>query len=133
MRLLPEGMGELCVGSPPAALLPAVFHLVLPLAETCSPVGASCFSSPVSHADAQQQFLPDQAVEGRQTIRLEKWPQPLWKEEGVQRSGSLLLRGGRGEVSSGRDTPDKYQGLVSDSTRVTTQKSNCHLYQQKSK
>ena len=49
--------------------LPAVFRLVLPLAETCSPVGASCFSSPVSHADAQQQFLPDQAVEGRQTIR----------------------------------------------------------------
>lgn len=49
MRLLPEGMGELCVGSPPAALLPAVFRLVLPLAETLQPFGGlllllSCLS-----------------------------------------------------------------------------------------
>ena len=36
-------------------------------------------------------------------------------------------------MSSGRDTPEKYQGLVSDSTGVTTQRSKCHLYPQKSK
>ena len=34
------------------------------------------------YADVQQQSLPDQAVEGRQTVRLEKRPQPLVEGRG---------------------------------------------------
>ena len=51
----------------------------------------------------------------------------------MQRSGSLLLTGGRGEASLGRDTPDKYQGLVRDSNGSHCPEVNRHLYQQKSK
>lgn len=103
------------MGSPPAALPPAVFCLVLPLAETCRPGEASCVSSAVSHADVQQQSLPDQAVEGRQTVRLEKWPQPLVEGRGSAEvwQSAPFRRQRRGVL---RETHTcKYQGLVSDS------------------